>query len=388
MNRMLLAVLLAATPAFAHRHEREYDEDRQDGQSWQGSDDRSGAYGDERYDWSVPDDDEEGWQPSDGDDSGYAAARGPSYDDFRNDAELSWNGEWIQTPEYGTVWRPRRVRDDWQPYVYGRWVWTDAGWAWASDEPFGWAVYHYGRWAWSPAAGWMWVPGRIWAPAWVTWRWTDGYAAWCPMGPRSTIVEQPSLWVVVPTRHFLEPVPHYVVPRPQRRVFAVPSGSAARVGPAVTVIERATGRAVRPLAIGDARTPASARAGSASVIFYRPRTAPIAAPPRSGQPGALPPNPRQPGALPPNPRPVQQMPRAVADSPRPIWSGPSSPAADQPRPQAIPAQQRPPNAPLAPPKATAPHAAAPAAVRPAAVAPHETVPVARSTPEQPQAKER
>ena len=388
MNRMLLAVLLAATPAFAHRHEREYDEDRQDGQSWQGSDDRSGAYGDERYDWSVPDDDEEGWQPSDGDDSGYAAARGPSYDDFRNDAELSWNGEWIQTPEYGTVWRPRRVRDDWQPYVYGRWVWTDAGWAWASDEPFGWAVYHYGRWAWSPAAGWMWVPGRIWAPAWVTWRWTDGYAAWCPMGPRSTIVEQPSLWVVVPTRHFLEPVPHYVVPRPQRRVFAVPSGSAARVGPAVTVIERATGRAVRPLAIGDARTPASARAGSASVIFYRPRTAPMAAPPRSGQPGALPPNPRQPGALPPNPRPVQQMPRAVADSPRPIWSGPSSPAADQPRPQAIPAQQRPPNAPLAPPKATAPHAAAPAAVRPAAVAPHETVPVARSTPEQPQAKER
>src|SRR5207237_1027165 len=160
-----------------------FEKDRQDGRSWQGSDDRSGAYGDERYDWSVPDDDEEGWQPSDGDDSGYAAARGPSYDDFRNDAELSWNGEWIQTPEYGTVWRPRRVRDDWQPYVYGRWVWTEAGWAWASDEPFGWAVYHYGRWAWSPAAGWMWVPGRIWAPAWGTWRWTDGYAAWWPIRP-------------------------------------------------------------------------------------------------------------------------------------------------------------------------------------------------------------
>ena len=207
MNRMLLAVLLAATPAFAHRHEREYDDDRQDEQSWQENDDRSGAFGDERYDWSLPNDDQ-GWQS---DDSGYAAARGPTYGDFRNDAELSWNGEWIDTPEYGTVWRPRRVSDDWQPYVYGRWVWTDAGWAWASDEPFGWAVYHYGRWAWSPAARWMWVPGRIWAPAWVTWRWTDGYAAWCPMGPRSVVVEQPSLWVVVPTRHFLEPVPHYVV---------------------------------------------------------------------------------------------------------------------------------------------------------------------------------
>src|SRR2546429_844892 len=107
MNRMLLAVLLAATPAFAHRHEREYDDDRQDGQSWQGDDERSGAYGDERYDWSLPNDDE-GWQS---DDSGYAAARGPTYGDFRNDAELSGNGEWIDTPEYGTVWRPRRPRD-------------------------------------------------------------------------------------------------------------------------------------------------------------------------------------------------------------------------------------------------------------------------------------
>ncbi|TMB13985.1 MAG: hypothetical protein E6J66_02155 [Deltaproteobacteria bacterium] len=387
MNRMLLAVLLAATPAFAHRHEREYDDDRQDEQSWQENDDRSGAYGDERYDWSLPNDDQ-GWQS---DDSGYAAARGPTYGDFRNDAELSWNGEWIDTPEYGTVWRPRRVSDDWQPYVYGRWVWTDAGWAWASDEPFGWAVYHYGRWAWSPAVGWMWVPGRIWAPAWVTWRWTDGYAAWCPMGPRSVIVEQPSLWVVVPTRHFLEPVPHYVVPRPQRRVFATPSWNVAPAGPSVTVIERAIGRTVRPLAVGDARTPASARAGSSSVIFYRPRTAPIAVQPRGGQPAVVPQNPPrggQPAVIPQNPRPVQQMPHAIANQPRPYWSGPSSPAATQPRPQAVPAQQRPPSAPPATPKTAAPHAAAPATMRPAAVAPHATVPVARSNPEQPQAKER
>jgi hypothetical protein len=373
MNRMLLAVLLAATPAFAHRHEREYDEDRQEWQSWEENDD--GAYGDERYGW-MPNDDEEGWRSEE--------ARGPSYDDFRNDAELSWNGEWIDTPEYGTVWRPRRVRDDWQPYVYGRWVWTNAGWAWASDEPFGWAVYHYGRWSWSPAFGWMWVPGRIWAPAWVTWRWTDGYAAWCPLGPGSVIVEQPSLWVVVPTRHFLEPVPHYVVPR--QRAFAGQSWSAAPAGPAVTVIERATGRTVRPLAIGDARTPASARAGSGSVIFYRPRTAPIAVQPRAGQPAAIP----------QTPRPVQQMPRPIAEQPRPHWPGASSPATQprpqavpaQQRPQALPAQQRPSSAPLPPPKVSAPHTAAPAAVRPAAVAPHATVPVERSNPQQPQAKER
>src|SRR2546426_3039458 len=166
MNRMLLAVLLAATPAFAHRHEREYDEDRQDGQSWQGSDDRSGAYGDERYDWSVPDDDEEGWQPSDGDDSGYAAARGPSYDDFRNDAELSWNGEWIQTPEYGTVWRPRRGRGGWARYGSRRWGGTELGAAWARDEPVGGGGYPYSHGGRGPAAGGGWGAGGSLAPAW------------------------------------------------------------------------------------------------------------------------------------------------------------------------------------------------------------------------------
>src|SRR5712664_2148762 len=343
MNRILLAMLLSAAPAFAHGDERDHDDDRYQresrrdhdrdrGQQWGDYGDQ-GEYGYQEDSWSGADD---SWQSGDAswqsDDS--FADRGPTFDDFRRDSELSWNGEWIQTPEYGTVWRPRRVSDDWQPYVYGRWVWTQAGWAWASDEPFGWAVYHYGRWAWSPAVGWMWVPGRIWAPAWVTWRWTDGYAAWCPMGPRSVIVEQPSLWVVVPTRHFLEPVPHYVVPRPQRRVFATPSWNAAPAGPTVTVIERADGRTVRPLAVGDARTPASARAGSSSVIFYRPRTAPIAVQPRGGQPAVVPQNPArggQPAAIPQYPRPVQQMPHAISNQPHPYWSGPSSPAATQPR---------------------------------------------------------
>src|SRR5437016_7190720 len=87
MNRMLLAVLLAATPAFAHRHEREYDDDRQDEQSWQENDDRSGAYGDERYDWSLPNDDQ-GWQS---DDSGYASARGPRSEEHTSELQSLTN---------------------------------------------------------------------------------------------------------------------------------------------------------------------------------------------------------------------------------------------------------------------------------------------------------
>ena len=33
--------------------------------------------------------------------------------------------------------------------------------------------------------GWVWVPGYTWAPAWVSWRYGDGYAGWAPLPPDS-----------------------------------------------------------------------------------------------------------------------------------------------------------------------------------------------------------
>ncbi|TMA40285.1 MAG: hypothetical protein E6J82_15480 [Deltaproteobacteria bacterium] len=373
MKSILLAVLLAAAPALAQG----YDRSGWDQGSW--SQDGSGSdgygYGDDRY-GSQPADNS--WQ-SYPDDADYTAGSGPTFDDFRSDSELTWNGEWIDTPEYGTVWRPTHVASDWQPYTYGRWVWTRAGWAWASDESFGWAVYHYGRWGWSPAVGWMWVPGSIWAPAWVSWRWSDGYAAWCPMGVRDSYVEQPALWVVVPTRTFLEPVVHHVVPRPQRRVIPLPARAPGgqQSGPPVASVERAIGRAVRPLAIGDARTPSAARTGFGAVMFYRPRTAPVAVPARNGQPMAIPQGPRG----------VPQGPATAR--PRPTWYGAPQPSV-QARPQSSPPptgfgnviQQRPV---AVPPPAATPHAASGTSPQPA---PQATAPVARSNGEQPQVKER
>src|SRR3954467_11026759 len=231
---------------------------------------------------SYSGDDDSSWQQQDEPPQPEAMPpdRGPTFDDFRADSELSWNGEWVTTSEYGTVWHPTHVNDDWQPYLYGRWVWTRAGWAWASDESFGWAVYHYGRWAFSPAMGWMWVPGSVWAPAWVSWRWSDGYAAWCPLGPRRSYAPQPALWVVVPSRRFLEPVRHTVIPRYQRPSLTLPPRPGPRAGPPLSFVERAIGQTVRPLAIDDAAHPGGARAGSGTVTFYRPRTSPVAAPPR------------------------------------------------------------------------------------------------------------
>ncbi len=95
--------------------------------------------------------------------------------------QLAPYGEWIWTPEHGWVWRPNEVGADWQPYTQGRWVYTDYGWTWSSSFRWGWAPFHYGRWAWLDHVGWVWVPGTVWGPAWVVWRYSDAYVGWSPL---------------------------------------------------------------------------------------------------------------------------------------------------------------------------------------------------------------
>jgi hypothetical protein len=205
-----------------------------------------------------------------------ASQQGPTYEDFRDDPSLQANGFWVESPEYGTVWRPTRVSPGWQPYLYGRWAWTDAGWAWISEEPFGWATYHYGRWAVLDDGGWAWLPGRVWAPAWVAWRYDEGFAAWCPLGPRGYVYEQPREWVAVDNRHFLEPVRSYLVPvqRRQEIIVRAPVYRGARYGPQPVVIGRATGTVVRPLVIRDGGA-RHTEVNGGSVQFFRPHTAPV-----------------------------------------------------------------------------------------------------------------
>jgi hypothetical protein len=127
--------------------------------------------------------------------------------------QLSPYGRWVDTSEYGRVWMPN-VDPDWQPYADGRWVSTTWGWSFASPVPWGWAVYHYGRWGWRAGFGWFWVPGYVWGPAWVSWRWMNGYACWSPLGPRGFAYGRywPG-WVVVPHSHFAHPIRRFMVPR-------------------------------------------------------------------------------------------------------------------------------------------------------------------------------
>ena len=144
-------------------------------------------------------------------------------------AELSRFGEWLQTRDYGFVWQPTALRTDpaWRPYTRGRWVNSDQGWTWLSDEPFGWAVYHYGRWILVAQHGWVWVPGDDWAPAWVSWRQNDDYLGWAPLPPETLYDEvydydagidlaydvSPDYYNFVPVDHFYEPVYSHCVPR-------------------------------------------------------------------------------------------------------------------------------------------------------------------------------
>lgn len=99
---------------------------------------------------------------------GYSASRMSSY------------GSWVT---YGSrrAWRPR-VGVDWSPYRHGRWVYTPSGLTWVSYEPWGWVPYHYGSWDYAPGWGWMWYPGRSYAPAWVYWYWGPTHVGWCPIG--------------------------------------------------------------------------------------------------------------------------------------------------------------------------------------------------------------
>jgi hypothetical protein len=150
---------------------------------------------------------------------------------------LASYGNWIQRPSYGWVWTPNEVSTNWRPYEDGHWVWTDQGWTWITDEPYGWATYHYGRWYQDPEIGWAWVPGDEWGPSWVSWQEGDNYVGWAPLPPGVDISASydagynggyasydygigPDAYVFVPEQYFLAPsIATYVVPTVQISAF-------------------------------------------------------------------------------------------------------------------------------------------------------------------------
>jgi hypothetical protein len=96
--------------------------------------------------------------------------------------ELDNHGRWIHSDEFGDVWQPAGVAEDWRPYYQGRWAPYSGGMTWVSDEPWAYVAYHHGRWRWGVGVGWFWIPGVNYSPAWVAWNNTPGYCGWAPLG--------------------------------------------------------------------------------------------------------------------------------------------------------------------------------------------------------------
>jgi hypothetical protein len=107
--------------------------------------------------------------------------------------ELAAYGDFVQDPNYGSVWYPAGVPYDWAPYRYGRWAYVAPwGYTWVDDQPWGFAPFHYGRWA-QIDGRWGWIPGQpvpqpVYAPALVAFIGGlafggGGGVGWIPLGP-------------------------------------------------------------------------------------------------------------------------------------------------------------------------------------------------------------
>lgn len=224
-------------------------------------------------------------------------------------------GAWFEHPEYGQVWAPRNVPQDWRPYTHGRWVYTDYGWTWASAWEWGWAPFHYGRWTHMPTYGWVWVPGTVWAPAWVAWRHSPGWVGWAPLPPQITFsyggglarVETlpPSWFAFVEEYRITQPHIHTYIAPPARNVTLVYSTQNVTnyvvverrvVSRSIPVerIERVTARPIPRIRVvtrtvdHDLRPPV-VRDRERELIIYRPRSRAVAYPGTAPQAPTAPP---------------------------------------------------------------------------------------------------
>ena len=207
--------------------------------------------------------------------------------------QLAPYGQWLWVDPYGWVWSPNNLAIGWRPYTEGHWVYSDAGWTWASDQPWGWAAFHYGRWFFEANRGWCWVPGTEWAPAWVAWHWGDDYCGWAALPPGLDWQSRSSWdgvipgfgWCFVPRRNFYDR--HLVgeivlsarnvtllgvtreVTRFERRGNVI-----VNVSLTPELVEQAVGRKVRRLEIADLNSPGTTGThvkGSTAIAFYRPQ---------------------------------------------------------------------------------------------------------------------
>ncbi len=318
-------------------------------------------------------------------------------------SDLQQYGSFTQSAQYGAVWYPRDVAQDWAPYRDGHWAYVQPwGWTWVDNARWGFAPFHYGRWV-QVDNRWGWVAGGgdadyadaypVYSPALVTFvdvggaalagaalgfaagELSGGYApAWIPLGPREPYYP----WYHARAAYFGRINGQYGVPREiiargptyvtninqtnifinRRAATVIPASAFARGvsmrGIARPLPERALLQArpvigrlpVRPTAFTPNLPPAAARRFN---VALPPRPVrPIAAGPRILPPasGARTAPALRPAALPGNLRP-QPVP---GNQPRPGLTGPGgvrpAPGGPAPRPGVESGQPRPNSGPV------------------------------------------
>lgn len=182
---------------------------------------------------------------------------------------LSPYGHWVDYPDRGYVWVPSAW--GFVPYsTAGHWVYTDDGWMWISDYPWGWAPFHYGFWDYDDDFGWYWIPGEVWGPAWVSWRFYNGFYGWTPLGFGGRFVDADDRWCFINERYITNTHPsRYYLPRSQNKTYISNSTVISRSGPSRETIEKSTGRKITPVAVKSISKPGQST-GKNSVSIYKP----------------------------------------------------------------------------------------------------------------------
>jgi hypothetical protein len=159
-------------------------------------------------------------------------------------------------------------------------------------ERWGWLAYHYGRWGFDASLGWFWVPGTVWGPAWVAWRWGDAYIGWAPLPPgddfdirfgfrRRDFNIPGHYWCFVRGQEFMESrLDRWIVP-PERNVaiinythidvnINVRNNRVFNQGVDRDFVRRQTNRDVELHQLRDARRPDQGQVGLKDVSLFRP----------------------------------------------------------------------------------------------------------------------
>ena len=203
-------------------------------------------------------------------------------------------GQWFWLEPYGWVWTPNNVDVGWRPYTDGSWAYTDCGWTWVSDAPWGWAPYHYGRWFFHEHRGWCWMPDRVWGPGWVSWHFGDAWCGWAPLPPLVAwettvnwdVLIPPFAWCFVGREDFLRPHLHKHIVVAARNVtllretrnvtkFEIRDRRIINNSLGVDQIERFTGKSVPRMKLTDVNSPSVARRASGGELrVFRPAPTP------------------------------------------------------------------------------------------------------------------